>query len=84
MLYRNNTKKNPIDVSIIIVNWNTRQLLYDCILSVYENINEMNFEIIVVDNDSSDGSVDMIKSKFPAVKLLTNSRNLGFAAANNQ
>jgi len=77
-------KNNDVDVSIIIVNWNTRKLLVDCISSIYENVNNLNFEIIVVDNASSDGSVEMINFKFPKVKIIVNTKNMGFAAANNQ
>ncbi len=72
------------DVSIIIVNWNTRELLRDCIKSVYENTHDVSYEIIVVDNNSSDGSAAMVSESFGDVKLVCNSTNAGFAAANNQ
>lgn len=72
-----------IDVSIIIVNWNTKDLLSKCIQSI-ENNNEMyNKEIIVVDNASTDGSQEHIKINFQNVKLIQNEINLGFAKANN-
>ena len=75
---------SSVDVSIILVNWNTRELLYDCIKSVYRNMNDLKFEIIVVDNASSDDSVEMLVSEFSDVKVIANSVNCGFAAANNQ
>ena len=73
-----------MDVSIVIVNWNTRNILRDCLTSIYEESGNIQFEIIVVDNASSDGSVEMIKSEFPQVILIKNCKNIGFAAANNQ
>jgi GT2 family glycosyltransferase len=72
-----------IDVSVIIVNYNTRQLTCDCIASVIEKTVQVNYEIIVVDNASSDDSVDFIKNKFPVVKLIANPINEGFGRANN-
>jgi GT2 family glycosyltransferase len=73
-----------MDVSVIIVNWNTREMLRGCIDSVRRLCGEIECEIRVVDNASSDGSAEMVKSEFPDVHLIENSRNLGFAAANNQ
>ena len=72
------------DVSIIIVNWNTCDILSDCLVSVYEQTESVEFEVIVIDNHSTDGSVEMIKNKFPQVRLIENPANRGFAAANNQ
>ena len=72
------------DLSIIIVNWNTRQLLDGCLASIYGETKNINFEIFVVDNASSDGSAEMIKEKYPAINLIINKKNCGFAAANNQ
>jgi len=71
-------------VSIIIVNWNTREILRDCLRTVYEQTKDVAFEVIVVDNASADGSVDMIRTAFPQAILLANSINRGFAVANNQ
>lgn len=71
------------DVSIVIVNWNVRELLRDCIRSIEEETRRPQ-EIIVVDNDSQDGSADMVRADFPEVKLIANRDNRGFAAANNQ
>ena len=73
-----------MDVSIIIVNWNTAQITCDCLGSVYQQTKDISFEVIVVDNASSDNSVEMIKAQFPQVILIENERNRGFAAANNQ
>jgi len=73
-----------MDVSVIIVSWNTRELLRDCIASVYRQTRNSTFEVIVVDNASHDGSAAMCATEFPAVKVIANSDNRGFAAANNQ
>ena len=72
------------DVSVIIVNYNTRQLLADCLASVYEKTDGIDFEVIVSDNGSKDGSVEMIRAEFPEVVLIENGANLGFGAANNR
>jgi hypothetical protein len=72
-----------IDVSIIIVNWNTKALLLDLIESIYQTTKVSLFEIIVVDNDSTDGSIDAVHNSFPRVLTIINSSNLGFAKANN-
>ncbi len=75
------------DVSIIIVNYNTRELVLDCIDSIYRAEPRLDFEIIVSDNASVDGSADAIRERFPAdvscVTVLENGENLGFARANN-
>jgi len=67
-------------VSIIIVNYNTKDLLRNCLLS----LKEFNYEIIVIDNASTDGSISMVKCEFPKITLLENKENLGFGKANNQ
>jgi hypothetical protein len=71
-------------VSIIIVNWNGREVLRRCLNSIRENTTYPNYKIVVVDNGSTDGSVTMIKKEFPYVKLIQNKENLGYAKANNQ
>lgn len=76
--------KKLCDVSIIIVNWNTRDILRQCLDSIYVETTGLNFEIIVVDNGSTDGSVEMIQQDFDRVRLVANSENKGFATANNQ
>ena len=72
-----------IDVSIIIVSYNTRELLRDCLYSLFENTKSLSFEVIVVDNESSDGSARMIQEFFPKVKILNSGENVGFGRANN-
>lgn len=78
--------KESIDVSIIIVSFNTKQLLDDCLRSVYASVkgSDIRTEIIVVDNVSVDGSCEMVKKKYPRVILVRNSENVGFGRANNQ
>jgi GT2 family glycosyltransferase len=72
------------DVSIVVVNWNTRPLLLDCLGSVFATVEGLRYEVWVVDNGSSDGSADAVRIAFPTVHLLENARNFGFAAANNR
>jgi GT2 family glycosyltransferase len=72
-----------VDVSIIIVNFNTKELIRACIESIYENTKEISYEIIVVDNASSDDSTAMLKRDFTEVKLIESKVNGGFAYANN-
>jgi hypothetical protein len=71
-------------LSIIIVSYNVCHLLLDCIRSLIDTAIGLNYEIIVVDNASADGSVDAIKKSFPHIKVIANDRNLGFANGNNQ
>ena len=73
-----------MDITIVIVNWNTKDLLRDCLESIYKTVRNITFEIIVVDNASYDDSVAMLGEKFPGVRIIENSENRGFAAANNQ
>jgi len=76
--------ENTCKLSIIIVSFNTREVTKQCLESIYSADWADNFEIIVVDNNSSDGSVDMIRNMFPDVKLIANSDNKLFSRANNQ
>ena len=73
-----------VSLSIIIVNWNTRALVIDCLESIRQHPPSSAYEIWVVDNASSDDSVAAVKAAFPDVRLIENERNSGFAAANNQ
>jgi GT2 family glycosyltransferase len=73
-----------MDLSIVIVSWNTRALLQACLASIFQHTAGISYEVIVVDNDSADGSAAMVESEFPQVVLLRNRRNMGFGAANNQ
>ncbi len=72
------------DLSIIVVNWNTREMTRDCLQSVFDGLGDLDAEVILVDNASEDGSADMVAADFPQAVLIRNDRNLGFAAANNQ
>jgi GT2 family glycosyltransferase len=72
------------DCSVVIVNTNTRHLLIPCLRSLFDNTEKSSLEVFVVDNNSSDGSVDAIEVEFPQVKLIANDRNRGFTEANNQ
>jgi GT2 family glycosyltransferase len=73
-----------VDLSISIVNYNTKDLLKACLDSVFSETQGISYEIFVVDNASKDGSVEMVAGDYPTVKLIANKKNLGFAAANNQ
>ena len=73
----------PIDLSIIVVNYNTRDLTAACLQSVYAQTEGYTFELIVVDNDSNDGSATAIRERFPEARLIEPKANLGFARANN-
>jgi GT2 family glycosyltransferase len=72
------------DVSIIIVNTNNKKLLDPCLASIQKNTLNASFEIIVADNGSTDGSQSMVKEKYPEVKLIENTENMGFIKASNQ
>ena len=71
-------------ISIVIVNWNTKDLLRKCLSSIFAQTKDLCYEIWVVDNDSCDGSREMVIADFPSVRLLINKKNVGFAKANNQ
>ncbi len=75
---------SKVDVSVIIVNYNVREFLEQAIRSVELASATLSVEIFVVDNDSSDGSVDMVRSQFPDVQVIANRENTGFSKANNQ
>lgn len=78
-----NKDKNKIKVSIIIVNYNTRNLTFECIRSIYEFTKDVQFQIIVIDNNSNDNSVEFIEENFPLVDIVKSPSNLGFGRANN-
>lgn len=72
-------------LSIIIVNWNVRELLAKTLAAIYQYPATIDdFEVIVIDNDSSDDSAEMVRNDFPEVKLVSNQKNVGFGSANNQ
>jgi N-acetylglucosaminyl-diphospho-decaprenol L-rhamnosyltransferase len=70
-------------LTVVVVNYNVRELLRDCLRSLEANEGRDSFEVIVVDNCSSDGSAEMVTAEFPDVRLIVSERNDGFAAANN-
>ena len=76
--------EGSVDLSIVIVNWNTLPLLRSCLESVLQENESLSMETLVVDNASTDGSADMVSHDFPWVRLIRNSENVGFARANNQ
>lgn len=73
-----------IDLSVIIVSYNCREYLERCLRSVYASNARCSFGVVVVDNDSHDGSASVVREKFPTVSLIENTENAGFARANNQ
>lgn len=73
-----------LKLSIVIVSWNTRDLLKACLASIFAHPPQAAFDVWVVDNDSQDGSVAVVREQFPSVKLIENEENVGFAQANNQ
>ncbi|HBG49573.1 MAG TPA: glycosyltransferase family 2 protein [Cyanobacteria bacterium UBA9971] len=72
-----------MDISIIIVNYNTKELIKNCLESIFEKTHGLDFEVLVVDNNSHDNSCEMIELEFPQVWLIKNKENKGFGAANN-
>ena len=73
-----------MQLSIVIVNYNVRHFLEQCLLSVNKAITNIPAEVFVVDNNSKDDSVEMVKTNFPEVTLIHNKENVGFSKANNQ
>jgi GT2 family glycosyltransferase len=78
------TEGDLLDVSVVIVNYKVRELLRDCLRSLEPNLERLRGEVWVVDNASGDGSVEMVASEFPWVRLIANEQNLGYGVANNQ
>jgi GT2 family glycosyltransferase len=72
-----------MDLSIIVVNWNSKAFLSECLASAYRQIQESSFEVIVVDNASTEGDVDTLKEIYPDITIIKSNVNLGFAGANN-
>ena len=73
-----------MELSIIVVNYNVKHFLKQCLQSVYVSAKHISSEVIVVDNNSVDGSVEMIKNNFPNTIIINNKKNVGFSKANNQ
>jgi len=72
-----------MDISVIIVSWNAKRYLRECLESLTQTPSLLTLEVIVVDNASTDGSPEMVAAEFPEVRLIRNDQNLGFARANN-
>lgn len=77
-------ERQTLDLSVCIVNWNCKAALRDCLRSLHEQGLGLEYEIIVVDNASTDGAADLVARQFPQVRLVRNRANVGFARANNQ
>ncbi len=75
---------NNLDLTISIISYNTKNLLRDCLNSIYQNAGEYRFEVIVVDNNSKDSSAEMVEKEFSSIRLVRNRENVGFSRANNQ
>lgn len=74
----------PLHVSIIIVSWNTCEITCNCLRSIFDQTSELEYEVIIIDNNSSDNSVAAIEESFPQVQIIANKNNVGFGKANNQ
>lgn len=72
-----------VDLGIIILSWNTRDLMRDCLRSVFASQGNLSFQVCVVDNASSDGSAAMARTEFPQAAVIENNENLGYPAGNN-
>lgn len=75
--------RDKMDLSVVIVNWNGLKVLRNCLRSVFANSEGLEFEVLVVDNASTDGSVAAVRSEFPQARIIESGKNLGFAAGNN-
>lgn len=80
----NETPPNPLDLAIVIVNYNTSALLRACLRSVFASTGDLRLAVCVVDNASPDDSVAMVRAEFPQVHVIANAQNAGYPAANNQ
>lgn len=76
--------RSALVISVIVISYNTRQMTLDCLRRLHEDLSDLAAEVFVVDNASSDGSIQAVRASFPAVRLIENSTNVGFGAANNQ
>ncbi len=73
-----------IDISLVIITWNAKHFLEKCLKSVFEKNNGFDFELIIIDNNSEDGTIEFVESNYPDAKLIKNSENRGVAPARNQ
>src|ERR1039458_296941 len=78
------SKSYVCDVSVVIISWNARQFLSSLLMSIYRHTKNITFDVILVDNDSRDGTCDMVREKYPQVKLISNQINIGVAPARNK
>jgi N-acetylglucosaminyl-diphospho-decaprenol L-rhamnosyltransferase len=78
------TEVSDLDLSIVLVCWNNKTYLEPCLRSLYGGKLRSSFDVVVVDNGSTDGSQDMLREKFPQVQIIQNDRNLGLGKASNQ
>lgn len=81
---REATSTKLVDLTVIVVSWNTRELLRRCLQTLKAELQDLDAEVFLVDNASADGSAEMVAQEHSWVRLIANSSNLGFAAANNQ
>lgn len=79
-----NLNKSIPQLSIVIISWKMKSLLQTCLKSIYSFTKEINYEIILIDNNSEDGTVEMIENEFPQIRLIKNPENRGVAPARNQ
>ena len=77
------TSEPGVDVSILIISYNTKEMTLECLASIYEQTSEHSFQVIVLDNGSEDGSPEAIAERFPGVELIASKENHGFAKGNN-
>ena len=70
-------------LSIVIISWNDLKVLPACLKSIYQQTKETEFEIIISDNGSTDGSLDFVRQNYPAARIVENRANLGYARGNN-
>ena len=75
--------RHPMKLSIVIICWNDWKVIENCLRSIFETTRRIQYEVIVSDNGSTDGSVEKIRAQFPAVRVVENRANLGFAKGNN-
>ncbi len=75
---------SPADLTVIVVTWNTRDLTLRCLETLFENTSDVDMRVIVADNNSHDGSADIIAERFPQIDLIRNPGDFGFARANNE
>src|SRR5258708_30669755 len=74
---------DTIDLSLIIVSWNVREFLAACLDTIQATMDELALEVLVVDSASSDGTLDLLRTHYPWVKVLPQTENIGFTKSNN-